>query len=167
MSSTTVTVRLDDEDDADLVERLESEDVKSDAVREALRWHYDLNSGHDLPEALAKVYDALLTITDGGGRVRLSVAKKAVPQFVTHYDQTTVVDAAFRPLGAAGYLAPNQRIEDVWLYVRPEHALEVSDDTDVDVQESDDDMTRSLSADERDEAVLRGDYDIGREVNND
>lgn len=163
MSSTTVTVRLDDEEDAELVERLEGEDVKSDAVREALRWHYSLNSVHDLPEALAKVYDALLTISDGGGRVRLSVAKKAIPQFVTHYDQTTVVDAAFRPLGAAGYLEPIQRIEEVWLYVRPENAIKVPDDVDVQKPDTEDDVEEedeTMTDDERVEALLEGDYDV-------
>ncbi|MFB6071121.1 MAG: hypothetical protein ABEJ76_08870 [Halanaeroarchaeum sp.] len=158
MTSTTVTVRLDDEEDADLVERLEREDVKSDAVRAALRSRYDLTSGHDLPDTLAKVYDALLTITDGGGRVRLSVVKKAVPQFVTQYDKGTVVDAALRPLEAAGYVTPIQRVETVWLYVRPEIALEDADGG-LDHGGSDQDSHRSLSADERDEAILNGDYD--------
>lgn len=154
--TTTVSVRFEEDGkDEELVNRLEKESVKSDAVRAALREYYDLGTQHDLPDALANVYDALLTITDGGGRVRLSVAKKAVPQFVTHFDQTTIVDAAFRQLEARGYVSPIQRIETVVLYVRPAGAT-------TEIAESPEEKTDDVSLDDEEvaEAILEGNYDV-------
>ena len=152
----TISARLDDQGtDGEILSHLESEEKKSEAIRAALREYYDLDTDHNLPDALANVYEALLTITDGGGKVRLSVAKKAVPQFVTHFDQTTIVDAAFRQLEARGYVSPIQRIETVVLYVRPAGAT-------TEIAESSEPNTDDVSLDDEEvaEAILEGNYDV-------
>lgn len=158
--STTVSARIEDEE---LERALEAAETKSEDLRQALREYYGLKTDHGLGETLGKVYEALLVLTDGGGRVDLTIAKKAVPQFATVFDQVSVVDGAFRPLEARGFIKPIQRIESVDLYVRPQHDVELQEPVERDLEDYED-VGDHLTDEERDRAILEGEYEVEGEI---
>ena len=113
--STTVSTRISD---PDLAARIDEEDDKSQAVRDALRNYY----GEDVADVPVsgrprEAYDELLNLTNGGGLLRKDVAETVLAQTVG-LEKAIIKPAVFLPLEEAGLIEPRRTWREVYLLVR-------------------------------------------------
>ena len=113
--STTVSTRISDES---LAARLEEEEDKSQTLREALRNYY----GEDVTDVpvegrAREAYDELLSLTNGGGLLRKTVAETVLAQTVG-LEKSVIKPAIFLPLEDAGLIEPRRTWREVYVLVR-------------------------------------------------
>ncbi|MDZ7850053.1 MAG: hypothetical protein U5K70_04305 [Halodesulfurarchaeum sp.] len=113
--STTVSARISD---PDLANRLDEEQDRSQAIRDALRTYY-ADDIVDVPVSgrPRDAYDELLSITNGGGLIRKKVAETVLAQTVG-LEKSIIKPTIFFPLEEAGLIQPRRTWREVYLLVR-------------------------------------------------